>query len=447
MSTMRPIRTIATAATALLLAGVAVAGCGRSQPDQPTTPTARSPAATAAPTTPAPPTITRPPTAAQAVATAISYLRREVGMADPVAGPFRPTGARTGQIDVRARIPGDANPLTGPVTTVSLQRLRSVWYVLGARTPTIRIVNPKPQDSIRSPVEVMGAAQAAVEGQVRVLVTADRYGKDTELGSGTLSGGAYGAGGEFAGQIPFRRPPAKTGSVVVTTASGHNGEVWAATVVRIRFASSQPPQILSVRMSPQPPTKDGRLLVPNTVTIQVTATRADRARLVCTWTGTAAAFYSRVVAEDTTPANGLRLLWHPEGYGDLTLQVVGPGGTVTRELGSFYHQTAPTTTAPAPALETIVGLWPVRTLAQARSLQNSVDAGHQPWLLSPEQVSISYAATELDLFEPVARQVGPTAYTVGPRNSEWVATLYLIQPVRQGPGGIWIVTRTGSPAS
>jgi hypothetical protein len=47
----------------------------------------------------------------------------------------------------------------------------------------------------------------------------------------------------------------------------------------------------------------------------------------------------------------------------------------------------------------------------------------------------------------VARQVGPTAYEVGPRNSEWVATLYLAQPVRQGAGGIWVVTRPGSPAS
>ncbi|HET8789503.1 MAG TPA: hypothetical protein VFO47_12225, partial [Actinomycetes bacterium] len=70
----------------------------------------------------------------------------------------------------------------------------------------------------------------------------------------------------------------------------------------------------------------------------------------------------------------------------------------------------------------------------------------EAWLLSPELVSISYAATELDLFEPVARQVGPAAYKVGPRNSEWVATLYLAQPVRQGAGGIWVITRTGSPA-
>jgi hypothetical protein len=59
---------------------------------------------------------------------------REVGMLDPVAGPFRLTGARTGQVDIRARIPQDANPLRGPVTTISLQRLTKVWYVLGTRT-------------------------------------------------------------------------------------------------------------------------------------------------------------------------------------------------------------------------------------------------------------------------------------------------------------------------
>jgi hypothetical protein len=53
MSSMRPIRFLATA---LLVAGLAVAGCGRSQPDQPAAPTSGSPAVTATPTPkPAPP--------------------------------------------------------------------------------------------------------------------------------------------------------------------------------------------------------------------------------------------------------------------------------------------------------------------------------------------------------------------------------------------------------
>ena len=51
MSIMRPIRTIATA---LLVASLAAAGCGQSQPDQPTTPPSQPPVVTAPPTPPAP---------------------------------------------------------------------------------------------------------------------------------------------------------------------------------------------------------------------------------------------------------------------------------------------------------------------------------------------------------------------------------------------------------
>jgi hypothetical protein len=114
------------------------------------------------------------------------------------------------------------------------------------------------------------------------------------------------------------------------------------------------------------------------------------------------------------------------------------------------HPGTPTSPAPKPVPdprpETIVGLWPVRTLAQARELQDSVDAGHQPWLLSPEQVSIAYATAELDLFGPFAERVGPAAYQVRSHNGEWEATLYLAQPVRH-TNGVWVVTRVGDPVS
>ena len=50
MTTMRPIRTLATA---LLVASLAIAGCGRSQPDQPTPPS-QPPTVTTAPTPKAP---------------------------------------------------------------------------------------------------------------------------------------------------------------------------------------------------------------------------------------------------------------------------------------------------------------------------------------------------------------------------------------------------------
>jgi hypothetical protein len=111
-------------------------------------------------------------------------------------------------------------------------------------------------------------------------------------------------------------------------------------------------------------------------------------------------------------------------------------------------QAPPPSTAPKPKPdprpETIVGLWPVKTLAQARELQVSADAGHQPWLLSAESVSTAYAETELDLFGPFVEQVGPAAYQVRSHHGEWEATLYLAQPVRHD-NGVWVVTRVGDP--
>ena len=112
------------------------------------------------------------------------------------------------------------------------------------------------------------------------------------------------------------------------------------------------------------------------------------------------------------------------------------------------HDTPPTRPAPKPTpepgSETIVGLWPVKTLAQARELQGSADAGHQPWRLSAESVAVAYAQAELGLFGPFAERVGPAAYQVCSHNGEWAATLYLAQPVRHD-NGVWVVTRVGDP--
>jgi hypothetical protein len=328
---MRPVRTIATA---LLVAAVALPGCG-ARDSKPSDPPAAPP--TVAATTPPPPTPTRPPLdsppgTAEAVATAVSFMRREVGMADPVAGQFQRTGTRTGQVEVRARIPDDVNPLRGPVSTVSLQRLSSVWYVHGVRSDAITVVAPRPRDPVRSPVPVMASLHVAVEGRARVRVTQDRYGKDLELGSGYLS--RTSPSPNVVGEIAFRRPSGSTGSLVLTAASGRNGEVWAATVVRVRFATLQPPQILDVRSSPPLLDKDGWLELPAVVTWEVTATRAQRARLVFTGTGTESAWGAQVVARDDTAGDGLRLTWRPRDLsGHLWIEVLGPGGISTHQLG------------------------------------------------------------------------------------------------------------------
>lgn len=180
------------------------------------------------------------PPDAKAVATALAFMRREVGMANPIAGPFRWTGARSGQVDIRARIPGDANALRGPATTVSLQRLTNLWYVLGVSTGNLRVVSPRPEDPIRSPVQYMADIGTQVDDRVRVRVTQDRYGTDVELGRADVTRRQESP--YVDGQVAFQRPTATTGSVVFTRASGRNGEVTCATVVRIRFATVAPPQ-------------------------------------------------------------------------------------------------------------------------------------------------------------------------------------------------------------
>jgi hypothetical protein len=293
-------------------------------------PPAATAPATVTPTTP-PATPATPPDAKAAVATAVAFMRREVGMTgmtDPVTGPFRWTGARTGQVDIRPRGYADVNPPRGPVTTVSLQRLSTVWYVLGARTTAIRVVSPRPQDPIRSPVELLVSAQ----GRVHVRVTQDRYGKDLELGSGDLV--PRDDSSDLNGQVAFRNPSGPTGSVVLTMVSGHEGQPVCATVVRVRLATSQPPRIQAVRAIPPLSSKDGVLQLPAVVSFQVTATRAERARLIYTATGTGAAWYAQVVAQDSTASNGLRLTWRPKGaWGQLAVEVLGPGGTARHEIG------------------------------------------------------------------------------------------------------------------
>jgi hypothetical protein len=172
-----------------------------------------------------------------AIATATSFLRREVGMTTPVASNFRWTGKRTAKLDVRSRIVdagGRAN--MSQVTVVSLERLSKVWYVTGTSTKTIVVSRPGPLDRIASPVRVSGKA-LAFEGNVRVTVTEDRYGKDVVLGAGNVLGRGDEIG-PFAGSISFRRPAGSTGSIIFTEPSAIDGTPVNATVVRVRFAKA-----------------------------------------------------------------------------------------------------------------------------------------------------------------------------------------------------------------
>jgi hypothetical protein len=273
---MRTTRT-RTARTAFVLVALAatLAGCGTGRPAaeapappaQPAAATATTEAPPAPPAAPSagpaatPATATTPaaatrPGSADAVRTAIAYMHREVGMRNPVAGHFRPTGTGTGEVAVRPRLGEGDRSFTGPVTVVSLQRLRTVWYVLGTRTSDIRVTSPAPLVKISSPVTVTGSA-LAFEGTVQVTITEDRYGRDVVLGRGSVTGRGDGTPGPFSGRIAFRRPSGTTGSIVFAEISAvEDGGALKATVVRVRFDRTPP---LADRIS-DPLTASDRLI-------------------------------------------------------------------------------------------------------------------------------------------------------------------------------------------
>ena len=171
---MRRIRPLLVAGTLVLAVGIGttVALTTRQAPTataaSPAGQPAASPAAAAAgdpttspiattPTTPKTPGTPDRGEDAKAVATARAFLARELGMTEMVAGPFRSTGARTGEVGFRHKY-GEGRrllPQTGPyAVVVRLQRLPAGWWVLGVERPQHPDHSPARLQRISSPLTV-----------------------------------------------------------------------------------------------------------------------------------------------------------------------------------------------------------------------------------------------------------------------------------------------------
>jgi hypothetical protein len=171
----------------------------------------------------------------QAKATAAFYLRRELGMKEPVAGAFKATGTATGEVGVHPGTGEGGRKLDGPITTVSLRRQGRSWVVIGARTADIQVSSPKPGATVTSPVKLTGKA-LAFEGTVGVTVTENRTGVDPVLGRGFVTGSGAPPAGPFSGTVKFKAPSgARSGWLVFSTASEADGQVMQATIVPVRF--------------------------------------------------------------------------------------------------------------------------------------------------------------------------------------------------------------------
>jgi hypothetical protein len=300
------------------------------------------------PTSPTPPPPRKPDgsgEAAKAVATARAFLARELGMTDMVAGPFRSTGARTGQVGFRHKY-GEGRrllPQTGPsAVVVRLQRLPAGWWVLGVDGRSIQITSPTRLQRISSPLTVHGKAEV-YEGSLYFKVTQDRPGRDLLLGEGFVDGKLSKQPGDL-GQLRFRQPAGTAPGWVTfydASSDGSNG-ILQATMVRVQFAAATPaPRILEVTTSPRLRTLEGGfwLELPQgegKVVFSVKATNAQRVRFVLTPTGTDVGRYARLLGEDRTPADGFTLLWRYPAEGlsaHLGIQAIGPGGTTDKTFG------------------------------------------------------------------------------------------------------------------
>jgi hypothetical protein len=274
MTIMRPIRTIATA---LLVASLAAAGCGTSQPDQPTTPPSQPPVVTAPPHTPEP------------------------GSDPPAPGPTprprilsvttSPVLAKQGNF---LRLPAGAGTLTFRVRAVNTQRVR--FYL----TPT--------GTGMFNENQLIGQDTNGRDG----WSLAWRY-KDEPL-LAHLSVSAVGANG--------------TDSPWVTLGLHHPEPALA-------------PRILSVTTTPTLPREGGFLRLPagaGKVLFQVRAVNTQRVRFLLSPTGTDTS--ARLLGEDTNGRDGWTLIWrYPDQAltAHLTIKAIGSGGTSPDTVLGLYH--------------------------------------------------------------------------------------------------------------
>jgi hypothetical protein len=303
------------------------------------------PAALDDPTTPTTRSVSIPPRspdgsgeAAKAVATARAFLTRELGMTELVAGPFRSTGARAGEVGFRHKY-GEGRrllPQTGPyAVVVRLQRLPAGWWVLGVQGRSIQITSPTRLQQISSPLTVRGAAPDVYEGTLYFKVTQDRPGRDLVLGQGFVDGSASTQPGDL-GTLRFRQP-AGTGPgwvIFYDAGAATGGGIVQATMVRVRFAAATPaPRILEVTTTPRLRNLEGWLELPQgagKVVLSVKATNAQRVRFTLTPTGTGMGPYTKLLGEDRDASDGFSLVWrYPNDpiLAHLGIEAVGPGGT------------------------------------------------------------------------------------------------------------------------
>jgi hypothetical protein len=274
MTIMRPIRTLATA---LLVASLAAAGCGTSQPDQPTTPPSQPPVVTAPPTPPPPNPDPAPPAPGPTARPRVLSVTTT------------PTLPRAGGFLV---LPAGAGTLTVRVRAVNTRKVR--FYL----TPT-------------------GTGMF----DQRQLIGQDTNGRD-------------------GWSLAWRYPDEALLAHLSVAAVGANGTVSPWVTLGLHHPDPVA-RILSVTTTPALPREGGFLRLPagaGTLLFQVRAVNTQRVRFFLSPTGTDTA--ARLLGEDTNGGDGWSLVWgYPDQAltAHLTIKAIGSGGTSPDTVLGLYH--------------------------------------------------------------------------------------------------------------
>jgi len=155
----------------------------------------------------------------------VSFARYYLRMPDPTVESIA-LSARV--VEIRAR---RDRPV---ITSVTVAESGGDWYVTGARTKNIDLVNPGAGDHIASPVRVTGTS-TAFEAHVNWEVREESAGPGRKLGEGFFMGGSNGEFGPFDAPLSFSAPTRSVGAIVLFTRSAEDGAVQEATVVPVAF--------------------------------------------------------------------------------------------------------------------------------------------------------------------------------------------------------------------
>jgi hypothetical protein len=232
----RPVAPLPTGQAAPLITPTTAATTASSAPAVGATPGTAAPATTAAPAPStqalAPVDLTTAvwPDAATRIKDPVIAARRFaqefVGFTSPVVGAFRQGDARSGEVDVQAK-PG------GPLTTVFVRQLSTdgAWWVLGSATPDIQVDEPAALGLLARPAVLKGTSSAT--GSI-VTVELRQDGQRAPLGTGIVTGGAFGQFAPFTGTLAYKPATAPDGALVLLTKT-LDGKVAEATVVRVKL--------------------------------------------------------------------------------------------------------------------------------------------------------------------------------------------------------------------